>query len=189
MRDADIRESKATIDLSGDANIVLIGMPGVGKSSAGVVSAKMIGYDFVDVDLLIQNKYGSTLQEMIDSCGVEEFIRREGSVLGALDLRRTVISTGGSAIYSLEAMDRLAANSVVVYLRAGIEELHRRLPAFDDRGVVMRDDSINTLDALYDERAPLYERFAHALIDTDGLSISEVAFAIKAIKDSIDRAR
>lgn len=164
---------------SDDANIVLIGMPGVGKSSSGVVLAKMLNYDFVDVDILIQKEYGCTLQEMIDSCGAEEFIRREGEVLGGLELGRTVISTGGSAVYSGNAMEKLASKDAIVYLSVGLEELRRRLPAFDDRGVVMRDPSIATLDALYDERAPLYERFAHVVIDTDGLSISEVACAIK----------
>lgn len=166
------------VSVQNDVNIVLIGMPGVGKSSTGVVLAKMLNYDFVDVDIVIQKTYGRTLQEIIDTEGANEFIRKEGSVLSGLDFSRTVISTGGSAVYSEDAMNAIAAKNQVVYLQVGLKELKKRLPGFTNRGVVMRDSSIETLDELYEERVPLYERYAHHVVDTDGLSISEVAFAI-----------
>lgn len=169
-------------------NIVLIGMPGVGKSSTGVVLAKMLNYDFIDVDILIQKKFGRTLQEMIDGEGGEEFIRKEGEVLDEIHCERTVISTGGSAVYSEAAMEKLAAESNVIYLQVRLEELRHRLPGFDNRGVVMRDPSITTLDGLYAERIPLYERFAHHTVDTDGLSISEVAQRLATLaQNNIDR--
>lgn len=164
-----------------DSNIILIGMPGVGKSSTGVVLAKMLNFDFIDADIIIQKAYGKTLQEIIDSEGVEEFIRKEGRVLSDLRCEKTVISTGGSAVYSHDAMEKLCSEGRVIYLEVSLEELRDRLPGFDGRGVVMRDPSIATLDGLYAERVPLYERYADALVDTDGLSISQVAFAIKDI--------
>ncbi len=162
-----------------DGNIVLIGMPGVGKSSTGVVLAKMLNYDFVDTDILIQKAYDETLQEMIDSIGADEFIEREGSILEDLVYVRTIVATGGSAVYSHRAMEKMAKKDLIVYLRVGLEELRHRLPGFDDRGVVMRDPSTATLDALYAERVPLYEKYADIVVDTDGLSVSQVAFAIK----------
>ena len=98
------------------SNIVLIGMPGAGKSTLGVVLAKILGMDFVDGDILIQNQVGNTLQKIIDAQGVDGFLQVENDVLAAVDVQNTVISTGGSAIYSDEAMRHLTEIGTVVYL-------------------------------------------------------------------------
>ena len=119
-------------------NIVLIGMPGVGKSTVGVVLAKILNYEFVDADLIIQQRCDKTLQRLIDTLGPDGFIEVEGKVLADLEFNRAVISTGGSAIYSHEGMEHLAQHGRVVYLRVGLAELESRFPGFDERGVVMR---------------------------------------------------
>lgn len=163
-----------------DDNIVLIGMPGAGKSTVGVVLAKILNYEFVDVDLLIQQRTGTTLQRLIDELGPEGFIGVEGDVLRSLDLRRTIISTGGSAVYSEEALAHLAQGGVVVYLQASYPEIRERLADFSERGVVMRSSDSASLQALFDERTPLYERSANVIVDVDGLSISEAATAVQS---------
>lgn len=168
-------------------NIVLIGMPGVGKSSTGVVLAKLLNYDFIDVDLVIQKTYGRTLQDIIDTEGAEAFIAKEGAVLAGLSCERTIISTGGSAVYSTDALDMLATHNLVIYLAVSLEELTGRLSGFSNRGVVMRDRAISTLEGLYEERVPLYKRFAHATVETDGLSISEVAVALDGVVRAYER--
>lgn len=163
-----------------DDNIVLIGMPGAGKSTVGVVLAKILNYEFVDVDLVIQQRTGTTLQRMIDELGPEGFIGVEGDVLRSLDLRRTIISTGGSAVYSEEALAHLAQGGVVVYLQASYPEIRERLADFSERGVVMRSSDSASLQGLFDERTPLYERSANVVVDVDGLSISEAANAVQS---------
>lgn len=163
------------------SNIVLIGMPGVGKSSSGVVLAKVLGMDFVDVDLLIQKRYGNTLQNLIDGSGVEAFLGMEGAVLQDISCTDTVISTGGSAVYSHEGMEHLGACGKRIYLQAGIDELAKRLPSFDGRGVAMRNPGIATLEDLLAERAPLYERYADAVVNTDGKSVAQVVEAVAAL--------
>lgn len=156
-------------------NIVLIGMPGVGKSTVGVVLAKMMNYDFVDVDLLIQQRMDKTLQRLIDALGPEGFIEVEGQVLSGLDFDRTIISTGGSAIYSHDAMMHLSEIGRVVYLQISLEELDERLPDFEERGVVMRDPDGMSLADLYAERVPLYEEYAQVTVEVGGLTITEAA--------------
>ncbi len=156
-------------------NIVLIGMPGVGKSTVGVVLAKILNYEFVDADLIIQQRCDKTLQRLIDTLGPDGFIEVEGKVLADLEFNRAVISTGGSAIYSHEGMEHLAQHGRVVYLRVGLAELESRFPGFDERGVVMRRQRGMSLADLYEERVPLYERYADVTVDVDGLSITEAA--------------
>lgn len=163
-----------------DDNIVLVGMPGAGKSTVGVVLAKIVNYEFVDVDLVIQQRMGATLQRLIDELGPEGFIGVEGDVLRSLDLRRTIISTGGSAVYSEKALAHLAQGGVVVYLQASYPEIRERLADFSERGVVMRSSDSASLQALFDERTPLYERSANVIVDVDGLSISEAANAVQS---------
>ena len=155
------------------SNIVLIGMPGAGKSTLGVVLAKILGMDFVDGDILIQNQVGNTLQKIIDAQGVDGFLQVENDVLAAVDVQNTVISTGGSAIYSDEAMRHLTEIGTVVYLDVSLEELRTRLGSLHERGVVMRKGVSMSLDEIFEERGPLYRKYAEVTLQTDGLTVRE----------------
>ena len=155
------------------SNIVLIGMPGAGKSTLGVVLAKILGMDFVDGDILIQNQVGNTLQKIIDAQGVDGFLQVENDVLAAVDVQNTVISTGGSAIYSDEAMRHLTEIGTVVYLDVSLEELRSRLGSLHERGVVMRKGVSMSLDEIFEERGPLYRKYAEVTLQTDGLTVRE----------------
>ena len=155
------------------SNIVLIGMPGAGKSTLGVVLAKILGMDFVDGDILIQNQVGNTLQKIIDAQGVDGFLQVENDVLAAVDAQNTVISTGGSAIYSDEAMRHLTEIGTVVYLDVSLEELRSRLGSLHERGVVMRKGVSMSLDEIFEERGPLYRKHAEVTLQTDGLTVRE----------------
>ncbi len=166
----------------GQSNIVLIGMPGAGKSTLGVVLAKKLGMDFVDVDLLIQNQAGDTLQNLIDERGAEGFIALENEVLKSINVSDTVIATGGSAIYSDEGIAHLRETGLVVYLRIGLGSLVGHLGNLEERGVVVRDGATLDIRALYDERVPLYERYADVVVDVDGLSISE---AVRRLSETV----
>ena len=156
-------------------NVVLIGMPGAGKSTLGVVLAKILGYEFIDADLLIQSKLDKTLQKIIDACGPDGFIEVENEVLCTLSASRAVIATGGSAVYSDEAMNHLKSIGTVVYLRVSYEELESRLGGLHERGVVMKNGMGMSLADLYEERRPLYEKYADVTIDLDGLSVRDAA--------------
>ena len=146
-------------------NIVLIGMPGAGKSTVGVVLAKRLGYHFMDSDWL--------LHEIIEQEGDEGFLAIENDVNRSLQLERTVIATGGSAVYGKEAMEHLGKIGTIVYLKISYEELQRRLGNLKDRGVVLREGQ--DLRGLYDERTPLYERYADMVIEQDGKTIEETS--------------
>ena len=159
-------------------NIVLIGMPGAGKSTLGVVLAKVMNYDFVDADLVIQQQCDKTLQRLIDACGPEGFIAVENQVLKSMDCHGTIIATGGSAVYSDEGMAHLASLGAVVYLRLGYDALCERLSDFSERGVVMRNGMGMSLRDLFDERKPLYEQYAEVTVDVGGLTITEAALKV-----------
>ena len=162
-------------------NIVLIGMPGAGKSTVGVVLAKKLGYSFVDSDLLIQEKYGKLLHELIAENGVEGFWKRENDVNAGLNLQRCVIATGGSAIYGAEAMEHLREMATVIYLKLPYEEVEERLGDLNARGVTLREGQ--TLESLYEERVPLYEKYAHVIVDCHGKQLREVvALAAELVK-------
>ena len=139
-------------------NIILIGMSGSGKSTLGVVLAKRLGYDFVDTDILIQQKYHKLLQEIIDSEGNAEFARKEEKVLSEVDFKRTVISTGGSAIYYEKAMENLKRQGLVVYLAVPYEEIMRRIISPAKRGILIPEGM--TLEDVWREREPLYRHYA-----------------------------
>ena len=143
-------------------NIVLIGMPGVGKSSVGVVLAKTLGMDFTDTDLVIMQRTGKKLRELIAERGREGFLALENDVIASLSLRNTVIATGGSAVFGGRAMARLREDGIVVYLAIGVPDLAKRLGDLDARGVVRAPGQ--SLGDIYAERAPLYERYADLTI-------------------------
>lgn len=159
------------------SNIVLIGMPGVGKSSVGVVLAKALGYGFVDSDLVIQSVEKRLLKEIIEDEGYEGFISVENRINSSIFVERSVIATGGSAVYGAEAMKHLASAGTVVYLRASFETVNARLTNLEGRGVAMRGKQ--TLLDLYNERTPLYEKYGELTVDMDGITIEEAVRRIK----------
>ena len=166
-------------------NIVLIGMPGAGKSTLGIVLAKIVGYDFIDADLVIQNQCDKTLQKLLDACGPEGFIAVENQVLSDLKAERSVIATGGSAVYSDEAMKHLSEIGHVVYLQISYDELKSRLSDLQERGVVLKNGVGMSLHELFDERKPLYEKYAEVTVNVDDLTITaaarKVASALKGL--------
>ncbi len=152
-------------------NIVLIGMPGVGKSTLGVVLAKELGFEFVDADLLIQKREKRLLKEIIAEEGVDGFLKIENDVNAGIQTDKTVIATGGSVIYGAEAMEHLREIGTVVYLKLDYETLDSRLGSLKGRGVVLKDGQ--NLKSLYEERVPLYEKYADVIVDEYGLNLEE----------------
>ncbi len=157
-------------------NIVLIGMPGSGKSTVGVFLAKIVGYSFIDSDLLIQSREGKKLCEIIDEKGIDAFNEIENEVNAAIEAKNTVIATGGSVIYGKEAMEHLKETGTVVYLYVTPEELTERIDNFATRGISIREGQ--TFEQLYNERAPLYEKYCDIKIDCTKASLSKNAFQI-----------
>lgn len=147
-------------------NIILIGMPASGKSTVGVILAKIIGYDFIDSDLLIQKSEKMKLAQIISKKGVDGFIRVEENVNASIDADRSVIATGGSAVYGQKAMKHFHDIGITVYLKVRFEELEKRLGNIRQRGVVLRDGQ--TLRDLYEERSVLYEKYADLTIEEEG---------------------
>lgn len=152
-------------------NIVLIGMPGVGKSTVGVILAKMIGYQFTDADLLIQKQEGKLLHEIIAEKGTDGFIEIEERVNASIEASHTIIATGGSVVYGKKAMEHLSRIGTVVYLNVPYDTLEKRLEDIKGRGVVLKEGQ--TLRTLYDERTPLYEKYADIEISEDGLNVEQ----------------
>lgn len=152
-------------------NIVLIGMPGVGKSTIGVVLAKVMGYQFVDADLVIQEKEKKLLCEIIEEVGAEGFIEVENRINSRIEARHAIIATGGSVVYGTEAMAHLKEIGTVVYLQLPYEELSRRLKDIKGRGVVLKEGQ--TLYDLYEERVPLYEKYADIMVNESRLNIEQ----------------
>lgn len=158
-------------------NIILIGMPGAGKSTIGVVLAKAMGYHFIDSDLVIQAEEEKRLFEIIESAGIDGFLEVENRVNAGLDVHRTVVATGGSVIYGEEAMKHLKSIGTVVYIKVSYEALEERLGNLLQRGVAIKDG--NTLRDLYEERTPLYEKYADVSVDVKNMDIREAMEAIR----------
>lgn len=152
-------------------NIVLIGMPGVGKSTIGVILAKVLGYQFLDADLLIQEQEGKLLKDIIAEVGTDGFIEVENRVNASINCEKTIIATGGSVIYGQEAMEHLKEIGTVVYLKVSFPILEKRLSDIKGRGVVLKKGQ--TLYDLYMERTPLYEKYADVQISEEGLNVEE----------------
>ena len=153
-------------------NIVLIGMPTSGKSTAGVILAKILGYNFVDADIVIQEKDGRKLSEIIEEEGIDGFIAIENKINSEIETQKTVIATGGSVVYGKEAMEHYKNIGRVVYLKVSMDTLTKRLRDVKQRGVVMREGQ--SLTSLYNERTPLYEKYADYTIDEGSHTMEEV---------------
>lgn len=158
-------------------NVILIGMPGAGKSTAGVVLAKIMGYHFLDSDLVIQETEGRLLKDIIAEDGVKGFIAVEERVNARLDVKKTVVATGGSVIYGDRAMQHLKSIGAVVYIKLSYEEIRERLGNIAQRGVVLKEGQ--TLTELYDERCPLYEKYADIIVDAENMTIESLALFIQ----------
>ena len=152
-------------------NIVLIGMPGAGKSTIGVILAKVLLYAFTDTDLIIQSRYGMSLSEIIERDGTEEFLKIENDVIASCEFFNCVVATGGSAVYGEEAMEKLRENGTVVYLNLPVSELKKRLSNIHTRGVAMKKGE--TIAELFEKRRPLYEKYADITVDCYGLTAEE----------------
>lgn len=143
-------------------NIILIGMPACGKSVTGVILAKSLKMNFIDADLLIQERARKSLQDIINADGIETFKSIEEEVLNAINVKNTVIATGGSAVYYDSAMRHLKENGVVVYIEASLATIKKRLKNIRTRGVAMEKGQ--TIDSLYEMRVPLYEKYADCTV-------------------------
>ncbi len=160
-------------------NIILVGMPGAGKSTLGVLLSKKIGYGFIDSDSVIVAREGKLLSELIEELGNEGFLDVEAKVNSAICASRCVISTGGSAIYRGDAIEKMKRNGIVVYLKLSYEEICRRLGDLKTRGVVLKEGF--TFRDLYEERVPLYEKYADYTVELDDCAIEKNAEKIREV--------
>lgn len=162
--------------MAGGRNLVLIGMPGAGKSTVGVLLAKTLKMPFTDTDILIQKQENSYLQELIEKHGIDGFIKIEENTVKSLDLRNHVIATGGSVVYSETAMAHLKAHGIIFFLNARLYQLERRLKNSRNRGIAMSPGQ--TLGSLYRERLPLYKKYADIEIDCSRKHIETIVSEI-----------
>lgn len=153
-------------------NVILIGMPGSGKSTIGVVLAKVLGYEFLDTDILIQKLEGKKLSKIIEKQGINGFVLLENRIISEIKVKRHVIATGGSAVYGKEAMEHLKSIGKIIYLKIGYRELCNRLGDLKARGVVLKEGQ--SFFELYKERIPLYEKYADIIIDEKNKYIREI---------------
>ena len=164
-------------------NITLIGMPGAGKSTIGVVLAKVLGYQFLDSDLLIQKQEKRRLSEIIEEEGYKRFKDVENRVNASIEAENTVIATGGSVVYCEEAMEHLKSIGTVVYLKLSLNALSKRLGNLKGRGVLLREGQ--NLTDLYEERTPLYEKYADIVIDEEGKDLeASLEILLKTLKEN-----
>lgn len=158
------------------SNVILIGMPAAGKSTIGVLLAKTMLKSFVDTDLIIQSKCGCGLCNIIEKEGTDTFIRIENDIICSQEYSCSVVATGGSAVYGEEAMTHLKKNGVIVYLNISLGEIEKRIGNITTRGVAIKNGL--TLADLYEERFPLYNRYADIVIDCDGKTAEETVTEI-----------
>ena len=153
-------------------NIVLIGMPGVGKSTVGVILAKVLGFQFVDADLVIQEKEGKLLREIIAEEGPDGFIAVENRINSEIEAHHSVIATGGSVVYGKEAMEHFKEIGTVIYLKVSEKELESRLGSLKERGVVSNGKT--TIEEIFEDRKRLYEKYADIVITQEGMDIRTI---------------
>ncbi len=165
-----------------ESNIILIGMPGSGKSTCGVVVAKSLLKNFFDTDLLIQNLENSLLQDIIDKKGNDYFEKAEETAIVSLDIKGTVIATGGSVVYSDKAMEHLKSLGKIIYLHIDYDTMCSRINNLSTRGVLIKNGK--PLHDMYDERLPLYEKWADAIIDCNKLTVEKTTKIIQKLANS-----
>lgn len=158
-------------------NIILIGMPGSGKSSVGVVLAKTLGYGFLDVDLLIQEREGALLQEIINDRGTDHFLDVERDAICSVSCRHTVVAPGGSCVCREESIAHMRRLGTVVYLKLSLEEVEGRIHNLATRGIALQPGQ--TIADVYEYRTPLYERCAHITVPADGQSLAGTVYAVQ----------
>lgn len=159
-------------------NITLIGMPGSGKSTVGVVLAKTLGYSFLDVDLVIQERQGKLLQELLNTLGTEAFLDLEGETICSLHPRKTILAPGGSCVLRRDAMEHLKSLGRVIYLRLSYGALEKRIHNLATRGIAFAPGQ--TLKDVYQQRTPLYERYADLTVEADGQTLDETLAQLRA---------
>lgn len=166
------------------SNIILIGMPAAGKSTVGVLLAKSMLKDFIDTDLIIQTRCGCTLSDIIEKQGTDRFLEAENEIICSQDYRNAVVATGGSAVYGKEAMEHLKKDGIVVYLKISLEEIKKRIGNITTRGVAMKNG--DSLEDIYIEREPLYNKYADIKISCEGLTAEE---CVEKIIDSVNNTK
>ncbi len=152
-------------------NIVLIGMPGCGKSTVGVILAKTIGVNFIDTDILIQQREGKLLQNIIDTDGIEKFLDCEAAAVKSLDCENSVIATGGSVVFREEAIEHLKKNGKIFYLNVQLDEIKSRLNNISTRGIAAQKGK--SVDEIYKEREQLYKKYADYILDLENSSVEQ----------------
>ncbi len=167
-------------------NIILIGMPGAGKSTVGVILAKRLGFDFIDTDLLIQSQEKCRLQQLIDTRGLDNFLEIEEQILLNLHAQHSVIATGGSVVYSEHGLKKLGRSGYQIYLQIGLSTLLQRIADMGQRGLVMNKGQ--TFEQLYQERTPLYEKFADLTLTCEEMNAEQVAAIIENKIERLDPA-
>ncbi len=167
-------------------NIILIGMPGAGKSTVGVILAKRLGFDFIDTDLLIQSQEKCRLQQLIDTRGLDNFLEIEEQILLNLHAQHSVIATGGSVVYSEHGLKKLGRSGYQIYLQIGLSTLLQRIADMGQRGLVMNKGQ--TFEQLYQERTPLYENFADLTLTCEEMNAEQVAVIIENKIERLDPA-
>jgi len=165
-------------------NIVLIGMPSAGKSTVGVILAKTLGMNFIDTDLVIQEKTGKLLQDIINQQGTESFLETEEDVVLSLKVNNTIVATGGSVVLCDKAIKHLKQSGIVIYLQIEFQEIVKRLDNITTRGVVLAKGQ--NLEAMYNQRVLLYESYSDIIIDCSNKAVEEIIFKIiNIIKEEI----
>ena len=154
------------------SNIILIGMPAAGKSTIGVLLAKTLLKSFTDTDLTIQSKYGCGLCDIIEKEGTDAFLKIENDIICSQEYCSSVVATGGSAVYGEDAIMHLSKNGVIVYLDISLDEIKKRIGNITTRGVAMKNGT--TLEELYQERLPLYNKYADIAINCEGKTAEEI---------------
>lgn len=163
-------------------NIILIGMPGSGKSTCGVLAAKALLKNFFDTDLLFQGLEEKRLQDIIDDDGIEYFLSAEERAILSLDINATVVATGGSVVYIDKSMEHLKKSGKVIYLHLSYDTMVDRIKNITTRGVVVKEG--DSLEDMYNERLPMYQKWADVVINCDNNTVEQtVEKIVKASSD------